>query len=383
MQKSIGIYIHIPFCAQKCNYCDFYSMPCADSDFMRTYADALIGQIKSKKRLLRNRHVSTIYIGGGTPSLMPPEYIVNILNAVKSTAVIDQNAEITIEANPGTLDGAKLTAYRNAGVNRLSLGLQSADDDELKMLGRIHTKDDFANSFAMARMEGFTNISVDVMYALPHQTEETLYKTLEFVAALEPEHISFYGLKIEQNTPFGDDEEIKKALPDEDTQYNMYMKSCKLLESHGYEQYEISNFSKKGYESRHNKRYWLSKEYIGFGPAAHSFFDMRMYGYKKDVNAFITGYADENALIDEDYTLTNRSFAVQYVMLAFRLRDGVNTAKYRELFGREFDDEYLPRMKVFIEKQFIAKTDTGYCLTRRGMMISNYILSEILDFTEG
>ena len=218
---KLGIYIHIPFCVKKCSYCDFYSM--CDLSLREAYVDSLIAQIKSFRAEAKNRIVDTIYIGGGTPSILSGEQILHILKTVRKVFKVSEDAEITLEANPGTLNPEKLVAYHEAGVNRLSIGLQSANEKELSTLGRIHTKEEFERSFLLARLEGFQNINVDIMYALPEQTEKTLSETLDYVIGFDPDHISFYGLTIEPETPFGRNKEIEPLLPEEDVQVEMYL----------------------------------------------------------------------------------------------------------------------------------------------------------------
>ena len=377
--NSIGFYIHVPFCAHKCAYCDFYSLAGRDTS---GYAAAIIKQIKSCKNYYNGKFVDSVYIGGGTPSVMMPEEIKAIVDAIRSYADLAPNAEITIEANPGTLDSHKLSTYRAAGINRLSIGLQSAVNEELFMMSRIHTVEDFENSFLLARVEGFENINVDVMYALPFQTFAKLSSTLGYVADLSPEHVSFYGLKIEDGTPCGEHPNLDKVLPNEDTQVRMYMNACKIFEACGLGQYEISNFAKKGYECRHNLKYWHNLDYIGFGPGAHSMVDMRMFSYKKDLDLFMRDPTDTSALLDENSVLTPVESSVQYVMLAFRLTEGVSVKEYNSRYGLDFDEQYLEKMKPFIEKKLIIKTSDGYALSRRGMLVSNMVLSTILDFSK-
>lgn len=376
--NSLGVYIHVPFCVHKCAYCDFYSLVGRD---MSDYSDAVISQIKANKSVFKGKFVDTVYIGGGTPSLLPAEQIGDMLGALRSYADITSDAEITIEANPGTLDAARLSAYKRAGVNRLSIGMQSAHDEELFMMSRIHTKKEFENSFLLARMEGFDNINIDIMYALPYQTIDKLAGTLEYVAEMNPEHVSFYGLKIEDKTPFGRYPNIERTLPDEETQVRMYINSCKFLESINLKQYEISNFAKKGYQCRHNLKYWQNLDYVGFGPAAHSMIDRRMYSYKKNLGAFMRG-PESPDIIDEDYTMSLNAAAVQYVMLAFRTTRGVVKDEYLSRYGENFDDLYIDKMQRFLDKKLIIADKNGYHLSRRGMLVSNMILSEILDLGE-
>lgn len=351
-------------------------------DRVSAYVEALITQIRSFRSVGAHHLVDSIYIGGGTPSVLSGEEIGRILAAVRASFSVSNEAEITIEANPGTLDTSKLSAYREAGVNRLSIGLQSADNRELKMLSRIHTREEFESSFLLARLEGFDNINVDVMYALPGQSEETLAATLDYVMALEPEHISFYGLKIEPGTPLDGDPQIAATIPSEDIQYEMYLSAAKKMEDAGYMQYEISNFAKLGMECRHNLKYWNCEEYLGFGPGAYSFYGGRMFSYAKDITRFIAMPEDSVALFEENYIPTDKELAVQYVMLGFRLKRGIDTAAYEARFDDDFEARYQEKMRPFLLKKYILKTKSGYRLSKRGMLISNYILSEILDFKE-
>ena len=378
MMERLSLYIHIPFCVKKCEYCDFYSL--CDLSLREKYVNALIAQIKDFRSEAKNKLVDTIYFGGGTPSLLSGDAMLRIMKTIRSVFRVAEEAEISMEANPGTLNPEKLSAYREAGINRLSLGLQSADSEELKRLGRIHTREEFESSFLLARLEGFQNINVDIMYALPNQTEQTLSDTLDYVIALDPDHISFYGLKIEPETPFGRDETIEDSLPVEDTQADMYLNSVEKLENAGFLQYEISNFSKPGFECIHNLKNWKCRDYLGFGPAAHSFFDGKRFSYKKDIDAFIADPLKRNKLYDEYEELTYGDVAWQFVMLGFRLRLGIDVVEYEERFGDDFDARYLEKMAPFIDKQYILKTKNGYRLSRRGLLISNYILSEILEF---
>lgn len=380
MMEKLSIYIHIPFCVRKCEYCDFYSL--CDLSLREKYVNALIAQIKSFRSEAKNRIVDTIFFGGGTPSLLSGDQVIRILKAIRSVFRVEDEAEISLEANPGTLNPEKLSAYHEAGINRLSIGLQSADAGELQRLGRIHTREEFESSFLLARLEGFQNINVDIMYALPDQTEQTLSDTLDYVIALDPDHISFYGLRIEPDTPFGKDETIENALPGEDTQADMYLASVEKLEKAGFLQYEISNFSKPGSECKHNLKNWKCREYLGFGPAAHSFFDGKRFSYKKDIDAFIADPLQRVKLYDEFDCLSISEIAWQFVMLGFRLRLGIDITEYEERFFDDFEARYLEKMVPFIDKQYILKTKNGYRLSRRGLLISNYILSEILEFEQ-
>ena len=378
MERRLGIYIHIPFCIRKCAYCDFYSITA--TELRADYVNALISQIKAFRIAAKNYLVDSVYIGGGTPSMLSGEEMTRILSALRMTFHLSDDVEISMEANPGTLDGEKLAAYREAGVNRLSLGLQSADNTELQKLSRIHTRQDFEASFLLARLEGFQNINIDLMYALPGQTGEKLADTLSYAISLNPEHISFYGLKIEPETPFGRDPDIQMEIPDEDEQYHMYLTSAKTLESAGYPQYEISNFAKVGKECRHNLKYWKCEEYLSFGPAAYSFFDGKMFSYIKDVERYLMTPTDSHALFDEMSVPSKEELATQFVMVGFRLRRGIDIAEYNARFDDDFEARYREKIKPFLARKYMVQTKEGYRLSRRGMLISNYILSEILEF---
>lgn len=376
--KLLGIYIHVPFCIKKCAYCDFYSVP-YNPDSMTAYARALSAQIRRNKSYAYARKVDTVYFGGGTPSLLSEKDMALISSALHDTFDISRDAEITLEANPGTMDSAVLSAFHSAGVNRLSIGMQSASDTELKRLSRIHTREDFENTYLLARMEGFDNISFDIMYGLPKQSEKRLSDTVSYALELAPEHISFYGLKLELGTPFGNNPEIASQLPDEDTQVNMYTKTAEALEKRGYKQYEISNFAKTGYESRHNLKYWKSMDFLGFGPGAHSFADGRMFSYKKDLKLFLS-CTDDSAMLEENRVPTCSELETQFVMLALRTSYGVDTDEFNKRFQSNFALKYYNKMKPFIDRGFILQRDGSFRFSREGMLVSNYILSEILNF---
>ena len=279
MKKNLELYIHVPFCIKKCAYCDFLSFP-ADEKMQEKYFDALIRDIKYYGQNMEEYKVSTIYIGGGTPSWMNESLIQSLMLYVYKSFDVAKDAEISIECNPGTLTSRKLLIYKQSGINRLSIGLQSADDDELKILGRIHTYDQFLKSYESARVAGFDNINVDIMSGLPKQTTEKMLDTLHKVIRLKPEHISAYSIIIEKNTPFYDEykfDMVKQeagmkpdVLPDEDEVYRMYKATQRTLDEAGYKQYEISNFAKKGYECRHNIGYWTRENSLGIGLGAAS-----------------------------------------------------------------------------------------------------------------
>lgn len=377
--KKLGVYIHVPFCVHKCSYCDFYSV--TQLFEAEEYFRALKEQIMSFKSYLKDWTADSVYIGGGTPSCVDPKYIVETMETLKSVIRFVDNPEITIESNPGTLDTFKIKSYLNCGINRLSMGLQSADDDELKMISRIHDKSGFESSYMLARMLGFRNINVDIMYALPGQKEETLMNTIDYVTSLDPEHISFYGLRVEEGTPLASQEELLAKIPDEDVQYNMYIHAAKRLEKAGYTQYEISNFSKKRMMCRHNCRYWKSGDYIGFGPGAASFINGELYSYTKDLYGFISKPTDYFSNVEKSEKLTLDQQATQYIMLGLRLARGVEAKEYKLRFGRDLEEDYGEKIQKYIDLKYAKRTDKGFRLTRAGLLVSNTILSDILDFS--
>ena len=378
-KKSIGLYIHIPYCLNKCPYCDFYSNS-GKADYKR-YIDAVLLHLEDYSNSLKDRIVDTIYIGGGTPSIIPRKLICELIDSIYEMYDVAEDAEITLEANPATLNASALKKLWKSGINRLSIGLQSANDDELKELGRIHNFEQFRNSFNLAREAGFDNISVDLMYGVPTQTPDSLRRTLETVVGLAPEHISLYGLKIEPNTPFGQDPNL--ILPDEDTWCDMYLDSIDYLESQGYYQYEISNFARDGRESRHNLRYWNCEEYLGIGPGAHSYLNNTRFSFVRDTMLYIDAMEDLTKpaqIIDEKYEITPDERIGEYVMLRLRLVEGIDTVEFKERFGIDFESLYGQYLDSYIQGGFMIDTGRGYALTPVGMCVSNEILSTMLSF---
>ena len=373
--KRLGLYIHIPFCLRKCNYCDFYSVA-HSLEQEKAYINALCDHIEKESRLYKAYEFDTIYIGGGTPSILSPESIVEIAKAIEKCLNTTQGKEFSIELNPCSITKEKLQTYKRVGINRLSIGMQSAHDKELKCLGRLHTKKELERGFLLARECGFDNISIDLMFGLPNQSVEDFGKTVEYAVSLNPEHISAYGLKIEENTPFGRNVN-SLSLPTEDEDYEMYMLLCNTLKQSGYEQYEISNFSKKGFRSRHNMKYWLCQEYVGFGPAAHSYFNGERYYYHNDINEYI--YKSRDKII-EDYKLGKPTEAEQmdeYVMLRLRLSDGIDEGEFEDAFGISFLSEYS-KIENFVKTGHVSHQNSKFSFTTEGFFVSNYILSEIL-----
>ncbi|MCI8387202.1 MAG: radical SAM family heme chaperone HemW [Clostridiales bacterium] len=390
-KKPLGLYIHIPFCQAKCAYCDFYSMSGSTDENMRRYSDSLLLQMEDYSKAAKAYTVDTVFIGGGTPTILPIKYMTELIEGIYRHFDVSKHAEFTLEANPATVSLSALSKYRKLGVSRLSLGLQSANSDELTSLSRIHSRSDFETSYIAARKAGFENINVDIMYGIPMQTLESFTRTLDFVTALTPEHISMYGLKIEDGTPFAKQRDTL-ILPDEDTEADMYFDGIRYLEAKGYQHYEISNFALPGYECRHNLKYWNCDEYLGLGAAAHSYFGNLRFSFKRDMSLFIenmeqnvgqgTELETDSKLVDELYTVEREERIGEYIMLRLRLANGVSASRFQELFGINFDALYGRRLKIYIDNGFMTYDGDRYAFTPQGMYVSNYILSTILDFDE-
>jgi len=379
--KKLGLYIHIPYCLKKCNYCDFYSVP-TTSGVPDEYLSALFQHMSEYSLQTSEYTVDTVFIGGGTPSLLDERQINTLFKTVYQSFNVAKKAEVTVEANPGTVDKKKLKALKKAGVNRLSLGTQSFCDCDLKVCGRVHDVRENIEAFKTARAVGFDNISMDIMFGLPNQTMNELVTTLGTVFKLSPEHISFYGLKLEEGTPFYE-QQNNLALPNEDSESEMYFVSRELLHQNGYCQYEISNFSKKDKYCRHNVKYWNGDEYLGMGPAAHSYFSGKRFSFKKDIGLYIDSFSENGAgesIIDEMIDIPQSARVAEYVMLRMRLTDGVDCEKFYKLFGRDFDMLYFSKIKPYVDSGHIIRTEKGYAFSPDGMYVSNYILSRIIDF---
>lgn len=369
----IGLYVHIPFCLKKCNYCDFCSFDGLCDKEKEQYVSALTKEIKSYKREPKIS-VNTVFFGGGTPSLLTQSQFENIYEAIKDSFDISGLAEFTVEANPKTLTAEKLSMYKKAGVSRISIGLQSIHQNELKILGRIHNFEDFLTSFNMARELGFDNINVDIMYGIPNQSKESFIKTLDAVTALGAEHISVYGLIIEENTVFAD-KLNELNLPSEDDEADMYDKAVAFLNSKGYCHYEISNYAKPGFESKHNLTYWRDLEYIGVGINAYSYFE----GYRYGNTGIMSEYFSDNM---EKYRakehITKKDMAYEYAMLRLRLSEGLSLCEYKERYGYDLLSEKREIISKYSRLGYIKITDDRLALTDKGFYISNSIITDLL-----
>ena len=370
--KPRGLYLHIPFCVKKCNYCDFSSFKESNCNWRKKYIDTLCQEIE----LYSDKDISidTIFFGGGTPSLLTACEFKRIVDRINETFVVLPNAEFTIEANPKTLTEEKLKGFMSLGVNRLSVGLQSIHETEQKILGRIHNYDNFLSTYHMARRLGIKDINVDLMYGIPDQTMDSFRQTLESVIALEPDHVSVYGLILEEGTPLYNSRETLN-FPTEDDECEMYYLATDIMRKMGYLHYEISNYAKDGYQSRHNMKYWHADEYIGLGLAAHSYYQGRRYGNSADIDEYLAG---DYAKYDFEEALDSESLAYEYVMLRLRLSEGFDFSEYQGLFGRDFRqgrEDILSKM----EKNGLLTMENGrIALTERGFYVSNNILTELL-----
>ncbi|HCQ68245.1 MAG TPA: coproporphyrinogen III oxidase [Subdoligranulum sp.] len=359
-----GIYLHIPYCKAKCRYCDFYSAPGARG-VPQSYVDALLRELAKN-----TRRPDTLYFGGGTPALLVPAQAAALIEAANPLP----GAEITLEANPDSACDIKaLRTLRRAGFNRLSLGVQSADDGLLRAIGRIHTFAQVQQSVTAARKAGFRNISMDLIYGLPGQTMQQWEDTLSAVIALAPEHISCYGLKLEPGTPLYE-RRLEETFPDDDAQADMYLYAVTALEQNGYGQYEISNFAKPGYESRHNLKYWRMQEYAGFGPGAHSDFGGVRYAYVRDLDGYIGGRlilseSESDATLTRDY---------EYIMLSLRTAEGID----RRYFETTYRQRFQPMEELLLQYEragLACRTENGWRLTPRGFLVSNSIIVALED----
>ena len=374
--KEIGVYIHIPFCVSKCAYCDFYSLPgCAQTDTLkRRYVDAIKRQFDWATKKYGKLRAKTVFIGGGTPTVLETELLCDMIHAIKTAFDLTPKHEFTIEANPKTFDITKLTALREQGVNRLSLGVQSANDSELSVLGRIHSFNEAKHAIDLTRKAGFDNISVDLMYGIPYQTEQSFIKSVAEVIGLSPEHISVYGLQLEQDTPLYRQKDTL-PFPNEEEAIQMYSRAISLLAENGYNRYEISNFSKPGYESKHNLGYWNQCEYLGFGSGAYSFFDNTRFSCESDAQAFCE-CKDFESLLAVDEVIDGEEAAKEFVMLALRLSNGFSE---KELFDRTRNAElYINKCIPYVKSGFMRRENGRIFFTEQGFNVSNTILAEML-----
>ena len=380
MAEKLGLYVHIPFCRSKCDYCDFYSLAGKEGR-MDDYQKALLAHMKETAPLTRGWQVDTVYFGGGTPSFYGEKRLREVLKTVAKRFDLAKDAEITVECNPDSVDKKVFQALRRAGVNRISLGVQSAHDCELNCLHRPHTFQQAQRAVAAAREAKIKNISLDLIYGLPNQDMAGWRDTVEQVLELEPEHLSCYGLKVEPGTPLDDRVVRGEKLPDDDQQADLYLWTVGRLERAGYPQYEISNFAKPGYESRHNLRYWLTRPYIGFGPGAHSDFGGRRYSFVRDLDRYIDGVLKGGEIIDSEELIPQRERGGEYLMLRLRTAQGIEEWEYRSAYFMDFAP-LETRLRQFQAQGWAEQAGGRWRLTPKGFLVSNQLIGDLLERQE-
>lgn len=378
--KNIGIYVHIPFCKKKCDYCDFISF-FAENDVQKKYVQVLCKDIENSLSKLQNYEINTIYFGGGTPSYISENLIIQILEKIKSNYKIANDAEITIEVNPGTVNKEKLEIYRKSGFNRISIGLQSTHDRLLKLIGRIHTYNEFLETYKMAREVGFENINVDLMLALPTQTMDELVSSVYEIINLKPEHISIYSLILEENTPLYSKISIGELeLLNEDLERKMYWKTKEILEKNGYKHYEISNFAKRDFESKHNMNCWLQEEYLGFGISAHSYLENKRFARTSNLKEYIKNIEECNfeRNIEVNEIQDREAKAKEYMLLGLRKIEGISISAFERKF--EIHPLFYFRFEISkLEGEDLIEVDLDSIrLTKKGLDLANQVFEEFV-----
>lgn len=378
MDNTIGLYIHIPFCKQKCFYCDFPSWAGKEGQ-MQVYVNALCSEIQKRGKQYPQKKVVSVFFGGGTPTTLPIPMLEQLMQTVFASWNTTEDAEITTEANPGTLDAAMATALRKMGFNRLSMGVQAWQNRLLKELGRIHTIEGFQENYQAVRKAGFDNVNTDLMFALPHQTMADWQETVKNITAMQPEHISAYSLILEEGTPFFEKYEKGELEPaEEELDREMYHWAVAYLEENGYEQYEISNFAKKGRQSRHNRIYWLAEEYLGMGLGAHSYMEGERFHNPYDLQAYIAADGEVSLLKEEVEGITEEDALAEFMFLGLRLTEGVTFARFRGRFGKEMTEIYGKEIADLTAEGLLEQDAQGICLSKRGIDVSNYVFEKFL-----
>ena len=381
MAEKLGLYIHIPFCRSKCDYCDFYSLAGKEAR-MDDYQKALIAHMKETAPLTRGWQVDTVYFGGGTPSYYGEKRLRELLKFIARRFDLAKDAEITVECNPDSVERKMLLSLRRAGVNRISLGVQSAHDCELHNLHRPHDFRQAQRAVSAARAAKIGNISLDLIYGLPGQDLEGWKDTVEQALSLAPEHLSCYGLKVEPGTPLDDRVIRGEKLPDDDQQADMYLWTVERLAAEGYRQYEISNFARAGYQSRHNLKYWMGRPYIGFGPGAHSDFGGRRYSFVRDLDAYIDGVLHGGNVIDSSELIPQRERCGEYLMLRLRTAQGIDGVEYRRNYFMDFAP-LEARLEQFAAQGWVERSPEGrWHFTPKGFLVSNQLIGDLLDRQE-
>ncbi len=376
--KKLGLYVHIPFCEQKCSYCDFYSLVKTE-EIENRYVNALLFEIKSYKDRCKDYEVDTIFIGGGTPSYLKPENIKLIMQEISNTFLLPADCEITMEANPNSINKEKAIQYKSCGINRVSLGIQSLDDNVLKFIGRLHDSKEAIKAIKAIKEAGISNINADIMFGIPSQNVENIINSLSKIIKEDVNHISFYSLKLEEGTPMFSMEEkgLIKTL-DDDSEREMYYAGREFMENNGYFQYEISNFSKSNYECKHNIKYWAGGDYIGFGPFAHSCFEDKRYNNISDINVYCNNinYPQKYRQLNE--VLNKESKMFEYIMLGLRMNKGINIDDFNIKFETSFLELHKDKVEKLLNNGLITFKENIIKLSKKGMDISNYVFEEFL-----
>lgn len=381
MAEKLGIYIHIPFCQSKCDYCDFYSMA-GKSDRMDEYQKALLSHMRETGPLARGYQVDSVYFGGGTPSFYGEKRLRALLGAVRKYFDVGRDTEITVECNPESTDQRMIARLRRAGVNRISLGVQSACDGELAALHRPHNFRQSREAVAAVRCGKIKNLSLDLIYGLPGQSAEGWRSTVEQVLALEPDHLSCYGLKVEEGTPLCERVERGEVLPDDDVQADLYLWTVERLAALGYKQYEISNFARPGCQSRHNLKYWMGRPYLGFGCGAHSDFGGRRYSFIRDLDGYIQRILCGGPVIDDSDFIPQRERGSEYLMMRLRTTRGIEEWEYRREYFMNFDP-IEQKLEEYERQGWAARSDRRWYLTPQGFLLSNQLIGALLEVQEG
>ena len=380
-KTPLGIYIHIPFCRSKCQYCDFYSITTKDQRVLDGYLDAVCAHIKEAGTLAPGYLVDTVYFGGGTPTFFGADALATILTAVRRSFDVSNDAEITFEANPDSVTPKLLRKLRSEGFNRVSLGIQCDDDAILDKIGRPHNYEQAAEAVKQIRRAGFRNLSLDLMYGLPGQTRESWEATLRNVLQLEPEHISCYGLKVEEGTPMHRYQEFMN-LPDDDAQADMYLKAVEILRGKGFRQYEVSNFCRRNAESKHNLKYWTGGAYLGFGPDASSDFAGKRFSMIRDLRGYVDGILSGGQVIDDLQEVPHRERAGEYLMMRLRTTLGIQAEEYEKKYLLPFAPLEEALLKCQARGHAVKQEDGSWCLTPEGFLLSNSIISDLLLIQE-
>ena len=372
--ESIGLYIHIPFCRQKCLYCDFPSWAGREGQ-MQMYVDALTAEIRAQGKRYENREVVSVFFGGGTPTALEIPMLAQLMQAIRESFRVTADAELTTEANPGTLSYEMAAALKKMGFNRLSMGVQAWQNSILHRLGRIHTIEEFLENYHAVRQAGFENVNVDLMFALPGQSMAQWQETVRQIAALKPEHISAYSLIIEEGTPFAS---RTLNLPDEDAEYNMYEATAQILREYGFEQYEISNYAKKGRECRHNVGYWIRQDYLGFGLGASSLYGKERFANTQDMKKYLENSRTPEKIREKEPPLTREDEMAEFMFLGLRMTRGISKAEFERQFGSEIDAIYGDVLRKYKSMGLLLEENGRIFLSREGIHVSNSVMADFL-----